>query len=162
MTSRAYIKAYYELIFQTERLTDEEKQIIILAKDNMCNLIFTVDIFSELSIDHTQTIIEIIRNNYESKVIDGFGKDIIEYINRMVNIDKLKSKKICLSFLQFLNVPSKSNRMYLDHALREKHYHPVIFSKIYGVFHRFNGSLNGKSISETSYSHDASPGHTLR
>ncbi len=79
----------------------------------------------------------------------------------MVNIDELKSKKICLSFLQFLNVPSESNMMYLDHALREKHYHPVIFSKIYGLFHRFHGSLNGKSISETPYSHDASTGHTL-
>ena len=87
MTSHAYTKTYYELILQTERLTDEEKQIIILGKDNMGKLISTIDIFSTLSIDHTQTIIDIIRNNYESRVIDSFGKDITEYINRMVNID---------------------------------------------------------------------------
>lgn len=45
MTSHAYTKTYYELILQTERLTDEEIQIIILGKDNMGKLISTVDIF---------------------------------------------------------------------------------------------------------------------
>ncbi len=162
MTSHACIKTYYELILQTERLADEEKQIIILRKDNMGNLIFTVDIFPSLSIDHTQTIVDIIRNNYESRVIDGFGKEIIEYINRMINIDKLKSKKIRLSFLQFLSDSGEScNRHYLNCELREKYHDSAIFSRIYSVFYRFHGSLNGQSISEIPYSDNARPDRSL-